>query len=109
MPVPQIMNYKAKYHVSDIFLHDLEIVLGDLAYADAVQYLDVIKQNNRVIYSALLNEYLASLSNLPYRIISPLMRALSVKENFLKYFEPIEEEKIVPPSFEVQHDVESKN
>ena len=90
MRPPQTMEYSAKYKVTPIFMHDFEIVLGDLAYVDAAKFLHVIKNNNGIFVTVALNEFIHSLSNLPYKIIAPLMRALSDKENFKKYFELIE-------------------
>ena len=90
MSLPQTMNYSVKYKVTPVFMNDLETVLEDLAYADAVKFLDVIKNNDGIFFAVALNEFVNSLSRLPYKVISPLMRALSSEENFKKYFERIE-------------------
>ena len=91
MPKPQVINYGQLYHISDLFVNDLKKVLADVAYVDAQKFFDIIDEcENRIIPIARLNELIAKLSTLPYRIVSQLMHVISNKENFVKYFVPLE-------------------
>lgn len=90
MPAPQTMEYSAKYRVTQLFMNDLETVLSNVAYADAIKYIDAVKDNDYVLFAVDLNEYIHSLSCLPYKVVKPLMKAISNKDNFRKYFELIE-------------------
>lgn len=89
MPEPQTANYNMIYRITPAFMHDLEIALGDIAYVDAKKYIDAAKNNSGIMPLAVLNEFVNSLSNLPYRVISPMLYAISNKEIFNKYFELI--------------------
>lgn len=92
MPVPQTVAYDNKFLVTDLFKRDLERVLGDLAYVDAMKFFNMIDNHNSVFTSAVLSEFLRSLTMLPYKIISPLMKVLDNEESFKKYFKQITEE-----------------
>lgn len=96
MPLPKIMNYSDQFKITPLFIRDLETVLGDLPYIEAKRYIDTVKANDSVMHASVLNEFITSLQSLPYRVILPLMRALSIQENFNKYFEKIVPQNNVP-------------
>lgn len=89
MPLPQIASYGNRYQVTDIFKKDLKFILKDTAYADAIKFFNVIDMHESVFTIAVLNEFIHSLSMLPYKTVSPLMTALDDKEKFFKYFKLI--------------------
>jgi 16S rRNA A1518/A1519 N6-dimethyltransferase RsmA/KsgA/DIM1 with predicted DNA glycosylase/AP lyase activity len=89
MPEPRTVEYEITYKATPVFMHDLEIVLGNVAYVDACKYIDKVKNNSGIFTIAILNEFINSLGNLPYRIIAPLMKALENQDKFNKYFELI--------------------
>lgn len=90
MPEPQIADYNLIYKVTPAFEQDLKTVLGDIAYVDAKKYIDRVKESSGIMPLVKLNEFINQLMDLPYRIISPLIVAISKKEIFDKYFEVIE-------------------
>lgn len=90
MPSPQIMDYTKTYEVTDLFKNDLNTVLSDIAYADAVKYIKYIDAYNSVFTAAVLHEFLQMLKQLPYKTVLPLMRALENKDNFSKYFKAVD-------------------
>ena len=90
MPAPQIFSYDKSYIITDMFKKDLTTVLKELPYADAARFIDGINMYPQGIPAAVLNEFIRALGNLPYKYVEPLMKALSVKENFEKYFKLIE-------------------
>ena len=91
MPEPQVMNYSQYYKLSDLFVNDLKKVLADVAYVDAQKFFDKInKADNRTMPIAQVNEFIKDLSYLPYRVVAQLMSVINNKENFLKYFVPVE-------------------
>lgn len=89
MPLPQTIAYETRYQVTDLFKKDLEIILGDTAYVDAMKFFEIINVHNSVFTAAVLNEFLRSLAMLPYKTVSPLMKVLDDKEKFAKYFKQI--------------------
>ena len=93
MPTPQIFSYDKTYNVTDLFKNDLTTVLKELPYADAARFIDGINMYLQGIPAAVLNEYIRALGNLPYKYVEPLMRSISNKENFGKYFTLIENKK----------------
>ena len=48
---------------------------------------------NRIMPIAQINELIRDLSYLPYRVVTQLMGVINNKENFLKYFVPIDQQK----------------
>jgi len=90
MPAPSVAAYDNKFQVTDLFKHDLEIVLGDVAYVDAIKFFNMISTHNSIFTTAVLNEFIRSLSMLPYKTINPLMKVIDNEENFKKYFKLIE-------------------
>lgn len=94
MPEPQVMNYGQHYKLSDLFINDLKKVLGDVAYVDAQKFFDKINQvDDRIMTIAQINELIRDLSYMPYRVVAQLMGVINNKENFLKYFVPVEQQK----------------
>ena len=94
MPEPQVMNYGQHYKLSDLFVNDLKKVLSDVAYVDAQKFFDKIDQaENRIMPISQINELIRDLSYLPYRVVAQLMGVINNKENFLKYFVPIDQQK----------------
>lgn len=91
MPLPQTVAYDNKFLVTDTFKHDLELILGDTAYADAIKFFNMIESHNSVFTSAVLNEFIRSLTMLPYKTVLPLMKALDDKDKFIKYFKQLPE------------------
>ena len=90
MPTPQTFAYEKSYIVSDLFKRDLTAVLKELPYADAARFIDGINMYPQGIPAAVLNEFIRALGNLPYKYVEPLMRSISNKDNFAKYFTLIE-------------------
>jgi len=95
MPEPQVMNYKAFYKVTPLFINDLKTVMnnGNVAYCDAKKLFDVINEHNSILPAAILNEFIRSLANFPYKVVSGLMSVIEKDENFKKYFELLEPAK----------------
>ena len=94
MPEPQVINYGQHYKLSDLFINDLKKVLADVAYVDAQKIFDKIDNTkNRVMPIAQVNELIRDLSYLPYKVVAPLMTVINNKDNFLRYFVPIEPKK----------------
>lgn len=93
MPLPQTVAYDNKFLVTDTFKHDLELVLSDTAYVDAIKFFNMIESHNSVFTSAVLNEFIRSLTLLPYKTVLPLMKALDDKDKFVKYFKQLTEDK----------------
>lgn len=91
MPEPQTMEYSQIFKITPIFMHDLETVLGELAYVEAKKYLDRAKANSGIMPIATLTEFINSLMTLPYHVIAPLIAAISQKDKFEKYFETIKQ------------------
>jgi len=89
MPVPQVANYNNKYKVTQLFRNDLDKVLGDMAYVDVKKVISILDDTNNVLTAALLSEFLHNLTNLPYKVVAPLMKVIENKDNFGKYFELI--------------------
>ena len=89
MPPAKTVNYETFFRVTQIFINDLKIVLQDAAYADVKQFLDYLKKYNFVLPVATLNEFLNKLSNMPYRMVSPIMTVIENKDLFPKYFEDV--------------------
>lgn len=90
MPLPQTITYEISYQVTDLFKRDLETILADVAYVDAMKYVKMIESHNSVFTAAVLNEFIRSLTLLPYKVVSPLMKILDDKEKFAKYFKQID-------------------
>ena len=91
MPAPQVMNYSQMYKLSDLLINDLKKVLADVAYVDAQKFFDKIDNTeNRVMPIAQVNELIRDLSYLPYKVVAPFMAVINNKENFLRYFVPID-------------------
>lgn len=90
MPSPQTMDYSKTFEVTELFKNDLNTILYDVAYADAIKYIDYIDMYNSVFTSAVLHEFIQMLKQLPYKIVLPLMRALENKDNFSKYFRQVD-------------------
>lgn len=94
MPEPQVLNYSQHYKLSDLFINDLKKVLADVAYVDAQKFFDKIDSaENRIMAIAQVNELIRDLSYLPYRVVAQFMSVINNKENFLRYFVPIEPKK----------------
>jgi len=94
MPEPQVINYGQHYKLSDLFINDLKKVLADVAYVDAQKFFDKIDNTeNRVMPIAQVNELIRDLSYLPYKVVAQFMNVIKSKENFLRYFVPIEPKK----------------
>ena len=91
MPLPQTITYELKYQVTDLFKRDLETILADVAYIDAIKFFKMIEGHNSVFTAAVLNEFVRSIAMLPYKVVSPLMKVFEDKEKFAKYFKQIEE------------------
>ena len=89
MPLPQTIAYDNRYQVTDLFKKDLETILSDVAYVDAMKFFRVIDAHNSVFTAAILTEFLRSLTMLPYKVVSPLMKVLDDKDKFAKYFKQI--------------------
>ena len=90
MPLPQTIAYDNRYQVTDLFKKDLETILSDVAYVDAMKFFRVIDAYNSVFTAAILTEFLRSLTMLPYKVVSPLMKVLDDKDKFAKYFKQIQ-------------------
>ena len=89
MPVPPVVDYSIMYKIQPIFRNDLMTVIGGLAYCEVKKIKSVLDDNNDILSTAQLNDFIAMLSNLPYRVINPLMKVIEKTENFNKYFLPI--------------------
>ena len=90
MPLPQTIAYDNRYQVTDLFKKDLETILADVAYVDAMKFFRVIDAHNS-IFTAAITEFLRSLTMLPYKVVvSPLMKVLDDKDKFAKYFKQIQ-------------------
>lgn len=87
MPTPQTMEYSVVYKVTDVFIKDLTTVLRNGPYIDLKRVLDYIEANHRMFPAALLNEFIRTLANFPYKTIMPLMKVIENKEKFPYYFE----------------------
>lgn len=90
MPEPEVINYNTFYKVTPIFINDLHIVLGEVAYADAQKFFNMIASYNNILPVSAVNELLRMLSTMPYKYVAPLMNAVNVEENFKKYFEEMQ-------------------
>ena len=86
MQSPETLEYSNVYKVTDIFRNDLKKTIEELPYVEAKKYFDMLDSNNNLLPAALLNEFLRSLSMLPYKYILPLMKAIEKKEAFDAYF-----------------------
>lgn len=86
MPEPELVNYETYYRVNDIFVNDLKVCLGDMAYVEVQKYLNFLSNYNNILPVASLNEMIRMLGNEPFRMVNPLMVALNNSENFNKYF-----------------------
>lgn len=96
MPEPQVINYGQHYKLSDLFINDLKKVLADVAYVDAQKFFDKIDNTeNRIMPIAQVNELIRDLSYLPYKVVAQFMNVIKNKENFLRYFVPIEPKKTI--------------
>lgn len=93
MPEPQIIDYSAAYKFSDAFIRDLKISLGDIAYVQAVEYLDFVEKNKNGLYVAKLNEFVAKLGHLPYRYVASLMDNIRNPKVQSQYFIKLTENK----------------
>ena len=94
MPEPQVINYGQHYKLSDLFINDLKKVLADVAYVDAQKFFDKIDNTeNRIMPIAQVNELIRDLSYLPYKVVAPFMTVINNKDNFLRYFVPIDLKK----------------
>ena len=89
MPELETTQYYQKYRITDLFVRDLKITLGDLAYVDAEKFIKKIDECDRIMSIAQLEEFINELHELPYRIVSRLISVISVQDNFVKYFEPL--------------------
>ena len=87
MPLPQTIAYDNRYQVTDLFKKDLETILADV---DAMKFFRVIDAHNSIFTAAILTEFLRSLTMLPYKVVSPLMKVLDDKDKFAKYFKQIQ-------------------
>lgn len=93
MPEPEVLTYENMYKISDVFKSDLKRILDEVAYVDAKKFYDILEVNNDVLPAALLSEFLRKLGSLPYKYVSPLMRAIEKKEAFDAYFILTKKEK----------------
>ena len=89
MPVPPVIDYSIMYKIQPIFRNDLMTVIGNMPYCEVKKIKDILDVNNDVLSTAQLNDFIAILSNLPYKVINPLMKVIEKTENFNKYFSPI--------------------
>ena len=73
---------------------DIEDNIGKEMNRDARAIFDKIDNTeNRVMPIAQVNELIRDLSYLPYKVVAPFMTVINNKENFLRYFVPIEHKK----------------
>jgi hypothetical protein len=93
MPVPPVVDYNVMYKIQPVFRKDLITVIGNLAYCEVKKIKDILDSNNDILSTAQLNDFITTLSNLPYRVINPLMKVIENTENFNKYFSPINVKK----------------
>lgn len=89
MPTPPVIDYSTMYKVTPLFRNDLMRVIGNMAYCDVKKITNILDEHKNIMGSADLNDFINTLSNLPYRVIHPLMKIIEGPDNFSKYFEPI--------------------
>lgn len=89
MPQPEILNYETYYKVMPVFVHDLKIIMQDVAYADAKPFFDFLINYNYMLPAAILQEYINMLAKMPFNTVSPIMNVINNKNLFPKYFEHI--------------------
>lgn len=89
MPAPQTINYNVEYRVTEIFIKDLCTVLKNSPYVEVKKLLDFIESYNRIFPVAVLNEFIRTLTNFPYKVILPLMKVIENQDKFKFYFETI--------------------
>lgn len=89
MPSPKVMDYNSQYKLTPLFLSDLKIVLKNIPYIEFIKYFNYIEKYNGVFPSAILDEFIHMLEELPYSVIYPLFNALAKEDNFNKYFQKI--------------------
>lgn len=84
---PQTMEYSMKYHLTDVFMNDLQTVLKNSPYIELKTLLDYISGKDRIFTIAQLNEFIRTLASFPYKTICPLMKVIEDKNKFPHYFE----------------------
>lgn len=86
MPEPQTLNYDVFFRVTQTFVNDIQLVLGDMSYADVKKVLDVILVRNGILPVAVLNELIRTIAGLPYKYVYNIMTLIGQPETFAKYF-----------------------
>lgn len=86
MPDPEVLVYENMYEVTSVFKNDLKKILDEIPYVEAKKFYDVLAMNNDRLPAALMNEFIRNLGMLPYKYVSPLMRAIERKDAFEAYF-----------------------
>jgi hypothetical protein len=89
MPHVETLKYETYYKVSPVFMNDLKIILQDVAYADAIQYFDFLKNYNYILPVAVLQEFINMLEKLPFGVVSPIIEVIKNDKLFPKYFEDV--------------------
>ncbi len=90
MPEPDVMNYSQYYKLSDLFINDLRKVLADVPYVEAQKFFKKIDDCKRIMPISQLNEFIRDISYLPYKVVNGIMTVIQNKDNFIKYFHPME-------------------
>ena len=90
MPEPEVINYSQVYRMSDLFINDLRKVLADVPYVEAQKFFKKIDDCKRIMPISALNELIRDLSYQPYKVVNGIMTVIQNKDNFIKYFIPME-------------------
>ena len=90
MPEPEVINYSQFYRLSDLFINDLRKVLADVPYVEAQKFFKKIEDCKRIMPISALNELIRDLSYQPYKVVNGIMTVIQNKDNFIKYFIPME-------------------
>lgn len=95
MPAPQNIDYNIRYRLTDVFKEDLYTLLKELPYVEARKYMDIVEESKGVMPIAILNGFLRSLANIPYKYIYRIMDVINSgdQSKLDQYFVKIEQEK----------------
>jgi alcohol dehydrogenase class IV len=85
-PEPKTTDYNVRLRLTDQFIHDLIICLGEAAYVQSAGFINFAQQHKDDISIADLNEYIKKLETLPWKFVHQLLQNIMTENGRDAYF-----------------------